>query len=316
MLQLPISYIRLIVGTGCNLQCSFCYKEGLDSNQSGKMSFEDALLIINTFSKLGVQKIRFTGGEPLIWEPLWQVLSEIKSNQLFSRVAITTNGVDLERYAAHLYDLGVTDVSASLPSISAEKYARITGEDRLQDVLASIQAIAQYPFRRKVINFVYTRDSTEAEFFEMLDSVAPSGVILRVIDVVLDEQARVPLDSLEAAIMRKNKNAHKVKFNITQYRFSNGAIVEIDRNPCNLALDGDRNSCVSCARDYPLRITPGGELKPCILRNDNLININDVIKDGASLDEISELVHRSITIRGPESSGWTFKKEELWQGSG
>lgn len=311
--MLPISNLRVILTARCSLSCFFCYREGMTQGQTGDMTLSDALMIVKYFADLGIRKIRLTGGEPLLWEHLFDLLKALKAVRQINRIAITTNGVMLEDKVALLYELGVTDLSVSLRALAGEPYKQMTGTDCLNDVLAGIEVSAKYRFLTKRINFVYTKSHSMADFLNVLDLAGSRNMVLRVIDVVMCKEAYTSLDPIESLVSQRSIQHYNIKHNIVRYRLAkNGGVVDIDRNPCNAALAGKKNACVYCARDYAPRVTPMGLLKPCILKNDDLLDLMGAIKNSSDNREFESVFNKAMIIRGPLIRGWKFKENELW----
>lgn len=301
-----INYARFILHNKCDLSCKYCFHEGLNRTKNSRISLSMATAIAKCLINLGLRKIRVTGGEPLLWEDLLQFFINVVELNPGLKTAITTNGTNIDSMASSLYKVGLSDISVSIPTIDREQYKLLTGHDLLPKVLHGLKIISQFPFKRKVINFVYTNRCTLSDFNDILSLSIKYNMTLRVIDVVFFKEYYQSIDPIEDILRHKCNYKYNTKANIICYKL-NGAVVEIDRNPCNQALNGNFYSCKTCIEDYPVRITPSGYLKPCLLRNSNLFNIAKAINEGVPNDEIAKKVAAALVERGP----LTTEKEEF-----
>ncbi|MFM7309706.1 MAG: GTP 3',8-cyclase MoaA, partial [Flavobacteriales bacterium] len=135
-----IDYLRIGLIDRCNLRCSYCMPErGLDWIPSEQLlSDAEILRLLRITSQLGVTKVRFTGGEPLIRKNVMQLFQTVSDENLFQAWSITTNGVTTQRYLKELKALGLKSINLSLDTLDQQRFLQITRRDHLNDVLQTL----------------------------------------------------------------------------------------------------------------------------------------------------------------------------------
>lgn len=156
-----INYLRLSVTDRCNLRCFYCMPpEGIqDVGHSGILSFEELQLIAECAVRLGIEKIRITGGEPTVRTGLVGFLAKLSAIPGLRHLALTTNGLLLEQMAADLYQAGVQRLNVSLDSLHPQRFKEITRGGDLHKVLAGLDAAVAAGFPPPKINVVIMRGS-------------------------------------------------------------------------------------------------------------------------------------------------------------
>jgi len=151
-----ITYLRVSVTDRCNFRCTYCmpakgspYKEHKDI-----LRFEEIVEVIKTGVDLGINKVRFTGGEPLVRKGFIELVRQVAAIEEITDIGLTTNGVLLPKYAKELKEAGLHRVNISLDTLDAEKFRKITRVGELQDVLNGIQAAKNADLLPIKINFV------------------------------------------------------------------------------------------------------------------------------------------------------------------
>jgi cyclic pyranopterin phosphate synthase len=156
-----INYLRVSVTDRCNLRCIYCMpKEGLSLiGHDDILKYEEMLRVVRIAQKLGIVKVRVTGGEPLVRRGVTDFLAELGKTGL-EDISLTTNGILLESFAESIRRAGVCRINVSLDSLDPERYARITRGGRLSDVLRGLEEAERVGFSPIKINVVTVRDST------------------------------------------------------------------------------------------------------------------------------------------------------------
>ncbi len=155
-----INYLRISVTDRCNLRCRYCYTEDTEALDPLKtlLTFEEIVSVVKNSMALGIKKVRLTGGEPLMRRDIDELVAMIAKVDGVIDLAMTTNGVLLEKYAQKLKDAGLNRINISLDAIDAEKYAWITRGGDVNKVFAGIRAAKEaglYPIK---LNCVVERD--------------------------------------------------------------------------------------------------------------------------------------------------------------
>ena len=151
-----ITYLRISVTDRCNFRCQYCMPaEGVPwKNQDEILSFEEIVDIVKVGTRLGIKKIRLTGGEPLVRKDLPELIQMLSALPEIEEIGMTTNGVLLQKYAKELKAAGLSRVNISLDTLNPEKFRQITRTGNLDDVLKGIDAAIEAELLPVKINFV------------------------------------------------------------------------------------------------------------------------------------------------------------------
>ena len=179
-----LKYLRISVTDRCNFRCKYCMPNN-DFEMvecSDILRYEDILFASEVFASLGVNRIRITGGEPLVRKGICQFLDKLTKIENISEVMLTTNGSLLEKYAADLYNAGVKRLNISLDSLIPERNKYITGVDKTDAILAGIKKAAETGFAPIKVNSVIIRDFNDDEIIKFAELSAKYNIICRFIE--------------------------------------------------------------------------------------------------------------------------------------
>ncbi len=280
-----IRHLRISVTSKCNLKCIYCHMEG-ELPSDDEMSVEEIARICKAFYDLGVEKVKITGGEPLLRRDIVDIVQNLPP---FREISIVTNGILLSKLAHDLKEAGLNRVNVSLDTLNETKYKLITGKNMLKNVIEGIYAACDAELFPIKLNMVVLRGINDDEIEDLLEFASKFNkdginVILQLIEVVNMPDYYVDLSELESKF---SKIAEKVivrgLHSRRQYIFKNKA-VEFVR-----PFHGE--FCMHCTR---IRVTSDGKIKPCLLRNDNLISLR-----GLSYDETIEAIKKAVALREP-----------------
>ncbi len=295
----PVTSIRISVTKRCNLNCFFCHREGIKGEEDTFYP-EDFENLFKVAKELGIKKVKFTGGEPLERDDLEDIIKRAKN--YFEDVSLTTNGTKLKGRAKDLYLAGLNRINISLQSLKPEIYRRITGRDMLKNVLEGIEDARNTPLNPIKINYVIMKGLNDSEFLDMINFVKNSNMILQVIELEVPREGEnspwyqkyhVTLDEIEKYLrslspeIRRNPLHNREVFTVKNDGIS--YTVELVKPMHNTEF------CMNCTR---IRFTYDGKLKPCIFRNDNLVDVEESIKNG-DLAELKNLFLKAIENREP-----------------
>jgi len=234
-----------------------------------ELSAKDYEFLFKIASKLGIRKLKITGGEPLLRDDLEEIVGYGK--KYFDEVSLTTNGTLLAGRAMALKKSGLDRVNISMDSLRRERYREITGEDYLNSVIEGVKYSIKCGLSPVKINVVIFPKINDDEIVDFIEFSRNYGVIVQFIQPVGNEAPKYDFQSLEKFL---EANSYDIKFNELhrrkQYYLTGdfkGGIVEVVRPMHNTEF------CMNCTR---LRITPDGKLKPCLLRKD-YVNARDSI---------------------------------------
>jgi GTP 3',8-cyclase len=270
----PVTNLRISLTSRCNLSCIYCHAEG-EKNPESEMSADEIIAIMQTAAKFGIRNIKFTGGEPLIRPDILQIIRAVPKG---IEASITTNGILLADMAADLKAAGLRRVNVSLDSLNHETYKKITGSDRLGEVLAGIDAALKVGLTPVKLNMVVLEGINDNEIDDFLAYVRNNpNLVLQLIELMHfnDCEYHGDLTPLEHSLAARSEQILTRRMHHRKKYCLDGAEVEIVRPLHNTEF------CAYCNR---LRVTSDGKLKPCLLRTDNHVAIRG--KKGADLEAL------------------------------
>ncbi|WP_417270304.1 GTP 3',8-cyclase MoaA [Celeribacter sp.] len=277
-----ITYLRVSVTDRCDFRCVYCMAENMTFLPKKELlSLEELDRMCSTFIGLGVEKLRITGGEPLVRRGIMTFFNSMTrhlDSGALKELTVTTNGSQLERYATDLYAAGVRRINVSLDTLDADKFARVTRWGRLDQVLRGIDAARNAGLRVK-INAVALKGFNEDELFALTDWCAREDMDLTFIEVMpmgdLGNEDRVgqywSLDDLRGDLA--------TRFTLTDLPESTGGparYVRLEETAQKIGFITplSHNFCESCNR---VRMTCTGELYMCLGQEDNA-SLRDIMR--------------------------------------
>ena len=295
-----LKYLRISVTDRCNFRCKYCMPNN-DFEMvecSDILRYEDILFASEVFASLGVNRIRITGGEPLVRKGICQFLDKLTKIENISEVMLTTNGSLLEKYAADLYNAGVKRLNISLDSLIPERNKYITGVDKTDAILAGIKKAAETGFAPIKVNSVIIRDFNDDEIIKFAELSAKYNIICRFIEfmpignsenwneknIVYGSEIIERLKDFEPQEMLKDKNSGPA----VNYKLNNGGIIGI-------ITPISKHFCSECDK---LRITADGKIRPCLLSDNEIDNKKD-IKD-KDKEMLIKQIMQSLNIKHNE----------------
>jgi len=309
----PLLNLRISITQRCNSRCAYCHREGevQRANLSAElMTVDEIIRIAKVAISLGITRIKLTGGEPLMRQDLPEIVAGIAAIEGLRDLSITTNGLLFGGgMAKRLRDCGLRRVNISLPSLNPETYRKLTG-GILADALAGVQAAIEAGFCPVKLNMVVLKDVNVGDVSDLIEYAGQKGVVLQLIeldpvnvgDKYYNEHHR-KLDEQEAMLKAKATLVEQRPFmhNRQIYHLPN-ATVEVVKPIENTDF------CMHCTR---LRVTSDGKLKPCLMRNDNLIDILTPIRQGVPEEAIKELFIKANLLREPYNTPLKGKESLL-----
>lgn len=295
-----LRYLRISVTDRCNFRCKYC----MPNNNFEMMEcadilrYEDILFASEVFASLGVNRIRITGGEPLVRKDLCQFLDKLTKIDNIQEVMLTTNGSLLNKYAQELYEAGVKRLNISLDSLNHERNKYITGVDKTEDILAGIKKAAEIGFKPIKVNSVIIRDFNDDEIVQFAELSAKYNIICRFIEfmpignsenwnennIVYGSEILERLSAFEPQEMEKDINSGPA----VNYKLNNGGIIGI-------ITPISKHFCSECDK---LRITADGKIRPCLL-SDNEIDIKKALQS-RNKDLLIKQIMQALNIKHDE----------------
>lgn len=296
--------LRISLTDRCNFRCFYCLPHGEPSwaKRETLMTFEELEYVADIFVSLGIEKIRLTGGEPLIRRDvpvLVEKLARLKPK--LRDIALTTNGYDFVRHAPALKDAGLDRVTISLDSLDREKFIDITGVDALDKVYASIDTAKKLGFAPVKINAVLVRGRNDDEIVDFARFARAYGVSMRFIEFMpLDSghewsremvvSGREIRDSINDVYPLKLKESSRGSETAWRYEFADGAPGQI-----GIIAPVTEMFCGACSR---IRLTADGQIRTCLFSTTEH-NLRDFVRSGASRDEIIGFIEVAILKKEP-----------------
>lgn len=268
-----ISYLRVSVTDRCDFRCTYCMSEDMTFlPKKDVLSLEELERLCNVFVKLGVKKLRLTGGEPLVRKNIMSLIRNLGHHLDtgdLEELTLTTNGSQLHRYAAELFDCGVRRVNVSIDTLDSKKFTEITRWGKLENVLRGIEAAANSGLKIK-LNTVALRGTNEDELPNMVKWAGERGFDITIIEVMpmgdIGAENRVS-QYLPLSMVRSNLSEH---FTLTDIDYKTGGparYVKVEETGTKIGFITPltHNFCESCNR---VRLTCTGTLYMCLGQED------------------------------------------------
>ncbi|ANE48463.1 molybdenum cofactor biosynthesis protein MoeA [Paenibacillus swuensis] len=284
------NYLRISVTDQCNLRCVYCMpEEGLDFLESEHvMSFEEIEAVVKTGASMGIRKLRITGGEPLIRKDIELLIAKLAAIPGIDDIAMTTNGILLEKKAEALKAAGLNRVNISLDTLDPSKFRMISRNGGLDKVIRGIEAAARAGFHPIKINCVLLKGINENEIAKFLELSLNEPLHVRFIEYMpighADENWKkhyLPLSRVME--IAEDQGHHFARINDLQ---GNGPSEDYQiqgaQGTFGLIHPVSNHFCERCNR---LRLTADGSLKPCLYWVDEL-NVRPLIGDEEALKQL------------------------------
>lgn len=298
-----INYLRLAVTDRCNLRCSYCMpKEGLNwLPQKEIMSYEEMLRLCTVLVKMGIEKIRITGGEPFVRKDLIPFLYQLSELNGLKEITLTTNGILTSNYISDLKKIGIQSVNLSLDTLNEEAFYKITHRNELNNVLKTLHQLLENNINVK-INTVVMEDKN-------IDAIIPLVQLTNSLPVSVRFIEEMPFNgSNHTASLKWNYDTiltHIQKHfptiqKITDAPFSTSYNYQIPEHQGNIGIIAayTRSFCNSCNR---LRVTPTGMLRICLYEAGK-INLKDAIRRNCTDEELKNIITNAV-LKKP-IDGW------------
>ncbi len=299
--QRTIEYVRLSVTDRCDLRCHYCLPEGYRDFQEPAewLTFDEIERVLRAFAALGVRRVRLTGGEPLTRHGLPELAARLSRLPGVEDLSLSTNAVQLKKFAGVLYRAGVRRLNVSLDSLRPDRFAAITGGGRLDKVLDGLMAAKAVGFTPIKLNMVALRGVNDDEFEDMVRFCLEHDFTLRLIETMpvgdtgraaaghyldLQDVRRRLAEKFELlpAVMSGGGPARYVQLAGTDLRI--GFITPLSQHFCE-----------TCNR---VRLAADGTLYLCLGQDDKL-ELRPLLRAGITDEELKHEIRASMA-RKPE----------------
>ena len=291
-----ITYLRISVTDRCNLRCIYCMPpEGVPQmSHSDILSYEEIGTIVQAAAQLGVNKVRLTGGEPLVRAELPKLVGMLSQIEGIKDLSLTTNGTILKKYALELKQAGLSRVNISLDTLKADKFRYITHFGELKDVLEGIDAAKEAGFHPVKINTVVVRGVNDDEILDFARMTCQEGWHVRFIELMPFKgvAAFVPSTELRQHInlLGKLESSMPLTGNgpATYYRLAGAK--------GTIGFISPLTETFFCSQCNRMRLTPDGRLRPCLL-GENEIDLKTPLRNDAPMHKLKRLILKAVASK-------------------
>ena len=290
-----IDYIRISVTDRCNLRCIYCMpEEGVPSLPHEEiLTYDEILRLCRCFLKIGINKVKITGGEPLVRKDIASLVGQMKTQVGMKNVTLTTNGLLLGKYLPDLVAAGLDGVNISLDTLNPSKYEKITRKDALNEVLSAIQDALNYQNLKVKINCVPVLDTDKEDIIKIAGLAKNSRLGVRFIEmmpiglgknysyyseediIAILKEAYGPLEPVDTVL--GNGPAHY--YSVSGFEGRIGFISAISHKFCN-----------ECNR---VRLTSDGYLKTC-LQYEHGTDLKAVLRGSKEDSFLQQMIEQTI----------------------
>jgi cyclic pyranopterin phosphate synthase len=291
--------LRISVTDRCNLRCTYCMPEEVTFiDKHELLTFEEITRFVHAAVPLGIDKIRLTGGEPLMRRDLPELVRMICAIDGIHDVGLTTNGILLADQARDLYDAGLRRINISLDTLDPDRFRQISRRDGLEKVIAGILAAKEAGFQPVKINAVSIRGITEHEVVPLANFARQHGLEMRFIEympigadhwerskVYFAHEILEQLESRVAPLVPADDydpRAPAMDFVYTDGGGRVGIIASISRP-----------FCLSCNR---IRLTSDGKLRNCLFALDE-VDVKSLLRGGATNEAIQDAIRGNVAAK-------------------
>jgi len=291
-----LNYLRISITDRCNLQCRYCVPQDLIPKLSHAeiLTYEEILRVVRIATRLGISKVRVTGGEPLVRKGVYEFLHELTATEGLKDVSLTSNGVLLKDNLEKIQAAGISRINVSLDTLNPVKFREITGYDKFDRVWQGIEKAHQMGFYPIKLNIVALKGINDEELVEMARLSFRYPFHVRFIEYMPIGQSDFNPDSLLLAPEIKNRISAMGNLVTVQEAETDGparryqyedAIGEIGFIPAI-----SQHFCNTCNR---LRLTASGQLRPCLL-SDHQEDLKEAVRQNCSDQQLADIFIKAV----------------------
>ena len=292
-----IEYLRLSVTDRCDLRCTYCLPEGFKDFEEPAhwLNFDEIERVVGAFTRLGVARVRLTGGEPLLRGRLPHLAERLKCLPGLSDLSLSTNATQLDKHAQALVQAGVSRINVSLDSLQAERIQQITGRDVLPKILAGLSAGKQAGLNPIKINMVVMPGVNDDEIDAMVDFCMQHGFTLRFIETMPMGDTGRNAKYLDLQPVKENLRR---KFGLIEAVMTGGGPARYLQTADGKFTVGfitplSQHFCETCNR---VRLAVDGTLYLCLGQNDK-VELRPLLRAGANDQDLEEAILQAMSIK-------------------
>lgn len=292
-----IDYLRLSVTDRCDLRCTYCMPKGFKGCEEPEqwLNFDEIERLLAVFARLGLKRVRLTGGEPLLRKNLTDLARRLAAVPGIDDLSLSTNGTQLAKYALRLRQAGVSRLNVSLDSMDRKRILELTGRDVLPQVLEGLEAASAAGFRMIKINMVATAGMSEQDIDAMVSFCAERGFVLRLIETMPMGEAGRKAGFVDLQPIREGLRA---RFGLVDGVVPGGGparyLVSPDRRlQIGFITPISQHFCETCNR---VRLSAEGILYLC-LGQEAAVDFRTLLRKGCSDAEIAQRIGQALLAR-------------------
>ncbi len=276
-----INYMRLSVTDKCNFHCKYCSPYDVHKTNTTTLSFDEFFVICETAVELGIDKIRITGGEPLIRNDIVAFCERLSSLRNLKQLAITTNGSLLGKYAEPLKKAGVSKLNISIDTLDKEKFRYITCTDNLSNVIDGIQKAQSLNFDEIKLNVVLIGGFNDDEIEDFVALTEENDITVRFIELMpIGETKQWDINKFVNSdlVLNRVPKLKEISFDgvsqlyqIDGYKGKIGLIRPMSNKFCDICnkiritCDGKIKTCLHSAEEYDIKGLSDTDLKKAMI---------------------------------------------------
>jgi len=295
-----VDYVRLSVTDRCDFRCVYCMTEDMKFlPRKQVLSLEELHEIARAFTELGVEKIRITGGEPMVRNNIMSLLRKLGGLPGLRELLLTTNGAQLARYAGPLREAGVNRVNISIDSLRADRFKRISRVGKLDRVIAGIESAVAAGFERVRLNAVIMKGYNEDEVLDLVEFAMRMGADIAFIEEMplgqpSDHEREQTLCTNDWVRQVISQRYHLLPTASRTAGPSKYWQVSGEGNRIGFISPVSHNFCADCNR---VRVTVEGRLLLC-LGNEHSVDLRAVLRDPAlNFDDLKQAIVEAMDIK-------------------
>lgn len=294
-------YLRLSVTDVCNFRCTYCLPDGYHPSKGGAegrksfLSLEEIRRVVSGFAAMGTRKVRLTGGEPSLRRDFTAIIETVANTPGIEKVAMTTNGYRLKERAREWFDAGLTALNVSVDSLDPRQFHQITGENKLADVMAGIDAALAAGFKSVKINAVLLKGLNDHELGTFLAWIQDKPIELRFIELMQTGE-------MDTLFRDRHTSGDLIKQRLLETGWVQ-QLRELDDGPAQvfmhpesrggvgLIMPYSKDFCAGCNR---LRVSSMGKLHLCLF-GDNGVELRDLLTADDQQDALQARIRQALT---------------------
>ena len=295
------NYLRISVTDRCNLRCQYCMPhEGIAWKKKDQLlTFEEIIRISRVFARMGVDKIRLTGGEPLVRRDLEVLIEQLALIDGVKTLAMTTNATLLKPLARHLKSNGLTALNISLDTLREERFAEITRRDDFYSVMDGLNEALEVGFDSLKLNMVVMSGINDDEVMDFVDFARDKALNVRFIEYMPFKDNQWKSDKV--VTFQQMREQIQQKYNLYPLSAEPSAVAKdfsIDGYPGTVSFISSMSDsfCGTCNR---LRLTADGSIKSCLFYPAET-SLRDELRRGITDEYLEELILQTLALK-PEA---------------